>query len=267
MKSCLMGLLLTVSLVVVAGEWRNLEDSSWIAGPKLTSAKLKGRIVLVERWGLNCPPCRASLPHVQALYKKYASKGVVVLGAHCQGLDKEKIVALLKSNGAEFPVYQFAGYDEAPPTRGIPAPYIVDQNGKVVWSGVGFNAAKVEEALTAAVKAVPNLERDVMLADIEESLESRPGIAYNKLQAFLKKYPKEKSSVQKVQASLKDPKVRNLAKLESELEKLQATTPNGPAAKKKLSDTAKALARKAKALGADYLESEFLELQGQEAAK
>ena len=260
MKRLLLGMVAVMAMTAVAGEWQNLSDGRWIAGPKLTPEKLKGRIVLVERWGLMCPPCRASLPHVQALYKKYSAKGVVVLGAHFQNADKDKICELLRSSGAAFPVYQFAEYSEAPDTRSIPAPYIVDHEGKVVWSGTGFNAAAVEEALIAAIKAAPNLERDVLLDEIRGSLASRPGIAYNKLQAFLKKYPKEKASVQEAQSALKDPKVKNIAKLEAELEKLQATTPNGPAARKRLVDSAKTAARKAKALGADYLESEFLSL-------
>lgn len=240
-----------------AGEWQRFDDANWISGPKVSAEKLKGRIVMIERWGINCPPCRASLPHVQALAKKYKDKGVVVIGAHFQGRDDAKIKDLLKTAGAEFPVYQYAGYSEAPSTRGIPAPYIVDHTGKVVYSNVGFNASAVEAALEEAVKAAPELGREVMLSEIEGLIESRPGKASVLVKDFLKKNPKEKAAVAKFQARLKDPKVNNLAKLEEELIKLQSQSPKGPAAVKKRSDTAKTLARKAKALGADYLESDF----------
>ena len=46
-----------------------LSDSSYITGPKITDKDLRGKVVLIEFWGLNCPPCRASLPHMQELYQ------------------------------------------------------------------------------------------------------------------------------------------------------------------------------------------------------
>lgn len=259
MKKLILAMMTMIATAVGAGEWRGLGDEEWISGPKLKPERLKGRVVFVECWGLNCPPCRASLPHVQRLYRKFGPKGVVFIGSHCQRGAKEDILALLKEAGVEYSIYQFAGYSEGPRISGIPAPFLVDHTGKVVWNSVGFNPKDAETAIAAALKAAPNLEHDVLLAEIEDNLTARPGIAYMRLQSFLKKFPKEKAAVAEAQGKLKDPKVKNMAKLEGELEKLRTMPANNPAMLKKRSDTAKALARKAKALGSEALEADFNE--------
>lgn len=40
---------------------------------------LKGRVVLVDVWGMFCSPCREKMPHVIELHKKYAKQGLSVI--------------------------------------------------------------------------------------------------------------------------------------------------------------------------------------------
>ena len=61
--------LLAALPVCAAVEWRGLDKDNWCSGPVLTPEKLKGKVVLVDRWGVRCPPCRRSLPHIEALWK------------------------------------------------------------------------------------------------------------------------------------------------------------------------------------------------------
>ena len=39
----------------------------------------KGRVVLVDVWGMFCPPCREKMPHVIELHKKYGKQGLSVI--------------------------------------------------------------------------------------------------------------------------------------------------------------------------------------------
>ena len=54
-------------------------DGSHIHGPKLEASDLKGKVVFFEYWGINCPPCIASMPHLQELQEKFQ-----VQGLYCQ---------------------------------------------------------------------------------------------------------------------------------------------------------------------------------------
>jgi thiol-disulfide isomerase/thioredoxin len=52
--------------------------SAHLYGPKIKASDLKGKVVFFEYWGINCPPCIASFPHLVKLYDQYKSKGLVI---------------------------------------------------------------------------------------------------------------------------------------------------------------------------------------------
>jgi thiol-disulfide isomerase/thioredoxin len=130
-----------------------LSEKAYIAGDKLSEKDLQGKVVLIEFWGLNCPPCRASLPHMQGLYEKYGKRGnFVLIGSHCQTRDDEKIRALLKETGVTYPVYEFLKVEGMPSFRGIPHAAIIDHKGRFVTSG---GLSEVLAALPKVVSAAP----------------------------------------------------------------------------------------------------------------
>lgn len=109
-------------------------ESKHIHGPKITIADLEGKVVFYEYWGINCPPCIASMPHLQSLQKKYGDKGFIVVGAHSQGLS-EKVKIFLKEQKITFPIYQQVRIPEAPCPGGIPYAVLIGANGRVVAKG------------------------------------------------------------------------------------------------------------------------------------
>ena len=137
-----------------AVEWRNIGESEYIAGAQISSAeKLKNRVVLVDVWGVNCPPCRALLPKLQELWANFglpADKPFIVLGSHRQGRDDERVKALVKKAGVTYPVYQGAGLVEGEPSSGgaIPFLYVLNHRGKVVYRGHDILLAQ-EKVITA----------------------------------------------------------------------------------------------------------------------
>lgn len=118
--------------------------------------KTKGKGVVIEAWGVNCPPCIASLPHLQELSVKHKDK-VLFFGAECQMSDKKAIQAVIKKAGVTYPI--FSGLDKCPINfSGIPRAFVFDADGKMIYDGspssAAFNSA-VEKAAESSKPGLP----------------------------------------------------------------------------------------------------------------
>ena len=49
-------------------------------GTKTKLSERKGKVVILNLWGIWCGPCRDEMPHLQAMFKQYADEGFEVLG-------------------------------------------------------------------------------------------------------------------------------------------------------------------------------------------
>ena len=61
-----------------------LEVEDWVNtdGKALKLADLAGKVVVLDFWGVWCPPCREAMPHLKELYEKHKKDGLVVIGVH-----------------------------------------------------------------------------------------------------------------------------------------------------------------------------------------
>lgn len=166
-----------LALAAQAVGWKGLGEGNYYAGPKVTEADLAGKVVLVDCWGVGCPPCRALLPRMEEIWKSFRSKPFVLLGSHRQGRQPERVAALVKANKLTYPQYDGAGIAEGEPSfRGIPFLYVVNHRGKVVYSG--HSDREATEAVVNAlgeIGAPPTLIPGVILSRKSpyKSLEKR----------------------------------------------------------------------------------------------
>jgi thiol-disulfide isomerase/thioredoxin len=94
---------------IVVVEVSELEDGSAVGdraydftapttdGGEITLSELRGQVVLIEFWGSWCKPCKASMPHINALWEAYHDTGLVVL-AISTDTKAEDAVAYLEAN-------------------------------------------------------------------------------------------------------------------------------------------------------------------------
>jgi thiol-disulfide isomerase/thioredoxin len=74
-------------------------------GGPLSVGALKGKVVLVDFWATWCPPCRAALPDVIAVYNKHHAEGFEIIGVSLDS-DREALDSFLKKQaGMTWPQY------------------------------------------------------------------------------------------------------------------------------------------------------------------
>ncbi len=128
---------------------------TWIS-PDGKDPELKGKVVLLDFWGIFCPPCRAAIPNNNKLYEKYAPKGFVLAGVTIDkkvALDDFKTSVDVRYPLLSTPVKTFEDYG----IQIMPTTYLYDKSGKLVWKGNHLVDEKeviladFEKALTAAL--------------------------------------------------------------------------------------------------------------------
>ena len=207
MKKILVLFAAIATLGANAVSWKGLDESNWYSGPKITEADLAGKVVMVDKWGVFCPPCRALLPKMQEIWKSFKGKNFILLGSHCQGRKEAEVQNLVKANKLTFPIYDWAGLAEGEPrSSGIPFLYVVDHRGKVVYSGHNHNMAL--EAAQAAILALdlpPTLLGDVVIekGSPYKSLEKQLILGKN-VTSIVKKLEKDVKNAEKRSAKQAD---------------------------------------------------------------
>lgn len=112
-----------------------------IEGKNIQLSQLQGKVVVVEFWATWCPPCKATIPELVAVQKKYASKGLVVLGVSVdEGEDiQSKLSAFSREHKINYPV--LLGSEEVSRAYGImsiPATFLVAKDRKIISAYKGY---------------------------------------------------------------------------------------------------------------------------------
>jgi thiol-disulfide isomerase/thioredoxin len=124
-----------------------LQTGKWVQGEPVKDFA-KGKAYIVEFWATWCPPCRASIPHLNETYEKFKDKGLVVIGQDCWENDESLVAPFVKKMGDKM-TYRVALDDKtsakegqmaktwmaAAGRDGIPSAFLIDTKGVIAWIG------------------------------------------------------------------------------------------------------------------------------------
>lgn len=111
-----------------------------LEGKHLKLSDLKGHPVVLDFWATWCTPCRASMPHLDALQKRYANKGLVVVGLSMDELSPKAVRSFVDHLGIGFRMAMANDrmLTDYGPIRAIPTTFIIDREGHIARRVVGY---------------------------------------------------------------------------------------------------------------------------------
>jgi thiol-disulfide isomerase/thioredoxin len=158
-------------------------------GRTITSAGLRGKVVLVNFWATWCPPCRAEIPDLIALQNKYRDQ-LVVLGVSEDEGPIEAVHAFANQYQINYPIVMttpelrkiFRGVSALPTT------FVIDREGRIAQKHVGLlNAAvtELETQVLAGMNVNARIERveDAGRVRLENAAQATeiPGVDLTKM--------------------------------------------------------------------------------------
>lgn len=105
-------------------------------------AQLRGKVVYVDFWASWCAPCRVSFPVLDALGRKHAEAGFVVVGVNQDDAAKDRDT-FAKRVPVSFALVEDTDHRiaKAFDVKTMPSGYVIDRKGIVRFVHAGFDAA------------------------------------------------------------------------------------------------------------------------------
>src|ERR1700730_17316671 len=112
-----------------------------LQGHEISSADLRGRVVLIDFWATWCQPCKKEMPGYQKLVERYGSRGFAVIGFKFDTMaDSEDPIQFAKKMGVHYPLA--VAPDELKQkvggVQGLPTTLLYDRKGILRKKVIGF---------------------------------------------------------------------------------------------------------------------------------
>lgn len=134
--------------------------AGWTDGKSRSLRDLRGKVVVLDFWGIWCSPCVNAIPVLKNLESRYKGQDVVFLSVHTPGTELDQIRAFQKQQNWTSPVALDQGKEITDGATasfyGIisyPTIFVIDSAGKVAWNS-GVNAENGMKQLERAAKSL-----------------------------------------------------------------------------------------------------------------
>jgi peroxiredoxin len=113
-----------------------------LQGKAWTLKDLRGKVVLVNFWATWCPPCRKEMPDLEALSKRFADQGFVVLAISDEEADKVK--PFIAERAITYPILldPDSKVHKEFQVEGIPKSFVYDREGKLVAQSIDMRTQR-----------------------------------------------------------------------------------------------------------------------------
>jgi len=130
-----------------------------VSGESVDIASLKGKVVLLNFWGPDCPPCIHELPDLEKLYQNYHIEGLEIVGIAVAGSSPSKTLARAAMAGLSYPL-------------------AIDRDGRLAQAAGGVMVTPTQVLIGRDGKVINKIEGEVTnqgtMAEILQAIQQKP---------------------------------------------------------------------------------------------
>jgi thiol-disulfide isomerase/thioredoxin len=159
--------IVAVSSLGIGDASPSLDGIQWFKGK---APVFKNQVTIIEIWRTSCPNCKAQIPHMTSLQKKYGDRiSIVALSKE----PSETIEEFIKVNGDQMGyaigrvTKELSAATYFTDLKGVPYSYIINKDGVIVWRG---HPATIDDMLAKTVEGTIDVEKLKEIYNLETSL-------------------------------------------------------------------------------------------------
>lgn len=166
-----------------------------LGGQVVSTAALRGKVVIVNFWATWCPPCQEEIPEMMELQKEFQGK-LQIIGVSMDDGPPQGVKEFADKIGMNYPVVMGseAFSEEYGGIPALPTSFVIDPQGRVVQKHVGLYPKEVYDTEIRALLGMPVHAKIETFEDTGQIFlknaalaTSLPGISFRGLTAEQKK--------------------------------------------------------------------------------
>jgi thiol-disulfide isomerase/thioredoxin len=118
-----------------------IETENWLNVE--VTPEVEGKVVLIDFFSYSCVNCLRTIPHLRQLHRKYAAKGLIIIGVHTPEFEFEKDIENVKNAIEEQKITWPVAVDNTHEiwqqfsNKYWPTKYLANEKGKIIYNHVG----------------------------------------------------------------------------------------------------------------------------------
>jgi peroxiredoxin len=130
-------------------------------GTSLKLSDYKGKVVVLDFWRTDCPPCVKWVPRLAKFHERYRDRGLEIIGLTSNEKSDQKLVEdFSKKFGLNYTVAYanswvsrafLKGFEDETGAPPIPQLFVISRDGRVIEHHIGYNSEKDVEDIEKVI--------------------------------------------------------------------------------------------------------------------
>jgi thiol-disulfide isomerase/thioredoxin len=152
-----------------------------VKGQHVSTAALRGKVVLINFWATWCPPCREEIPALIALQNKYKDQLQIVGVAQDSG-SIDDVRRFAEAHGMNYPTVLSTPDIEKlfPGIYALPTSFLLDRDGRLAQKHIGLLNASLTDLETQALAGI-NPAIEIVAAEDDDKVRLANAAQANKI--------------------------------------------------------------------------------------